>query len=201
MAGPTDWSFQTSHVGSEDIYNGKDFISSESIVICSIPANKRDSATEWKPIGLLENATLQQNKQINQLFEIGSKKSYIVPGRTYKRLSLSRVLFNGDSLLKVITSSTPYPTDDSIATNDAPAGGDDARLYIDIASAYFNVPVDLGFVIHDQEDDAFGAFALTGCYVQSHQMSLSGQQTVVMENVTITVDDIIPAEYAPENNS
>ena len=48
----------------------------------------------------------------------------------------------------------------------------------------------------DSEDDAFGAFIMADAVVQSHQMSLTGQQTVIMENVSMTVGDIIPIQTA-----
>lgn len=208
MATVNDWNFQTKHVGtSPDTgpYGGQDFVTSESIVVCSIPkpadsepANYSNVLT-WIPIGLLENATLQQNKQVQQLFEIGSKKSFSIPGRTYKRLNLSRIMFNGGSLLKVLNDESP--SFEGLTAGDYPAGTEDSNLFIDIASEYFNRTLDLGFVLHDQEDDRYGAFALTGCFVQSHQMSFSAQQTVIMENVSLIVDDIIPADYEPDTGT
>ena len=44
----------------------------------------------------------------------------------------------------------------------------------------------------DSEDESFGAFIMADVIVQSHQMTLTGQQTVIMENVSMTIGDIIP---------
>jgi hypothetical protein len=192
-----NWDFQSNHVQEGDgIYTGQDFISSESVVVCAIPtptSGDGDNTTtpeNWVPIGLLENATLLQNKQVNQLFEIGSKRSFIIPGRTYKRLNLSRILFNGDSLMKMVTKTNAgsFPT----GVQDTPADNSGDPFYIDLAAGFFNQPVNLGFVLNDQENQRYGAFALKGCVIQSHQLALTGQQTVVMENASLVFDDIVP---------
>ncbi len=229
------WDFNSEHVQDHGVTTGKDFVSSETIVVCAVPTGTNASnPSTWIPIGLLENAGLQQNKQLAQLFEIGSKKSFIIPGRTFKRLNLSRILFNGPSLLKastvfnIGTSSGDTVTNkvtgvgastavdfsgglDGVGINNEPGEGATAdatpesfesgveisNLFIDLASQFFNRPFNLGFVMQDSEGEGFGAFALENCFVQSHNMTLTGQQTVVMENVSILVDDINPVTAQP----
>lgn len=222
----TGWDFQTKHVQDLGVFKGADYISSESIVMCAVPwtgtapdVSVDPSITNWIPIGLLENITIQQNKQLQQMYEIGSKKMFNIPGRTYKRVNLSRIMFNGPSLLKAMTQFNlkytgqtgtidaleGHDSTGNLAGLDEPAPGikngwdpvtyeEDPNLFIDIASSYFNVPTNLGMVFRDSEDDSYGAFILADAFVQSHQMTITGQQTVVMENVSVVVGDIIPAE-------
>jgi hypothetical protein len=239
------WNFNSEHVQDHGVTSGKDFVSSETIVVCAVPAGGTGltSPSNWIPIGLLENVSLQQNKQLAQLFEIGSKKSFIIPGRTFKRMNLSRILFNGPSLLKAATlfniavdqtatgatslvSGGTIPVDDvnfsagldDVSINNSPgygatkdtvkeafdAASNDTSLmsdlFIDLASQFFNRPFNLGFVMQDSEGQGYGAFALENCMVQSHNMTLTGQQTVVMENISIIIDDITPA-YAVDQSS
>ena len=54
------------------------------------------------PIGVLENVGLSQSKQLQRIFEIGSSRSYFIPGRTIGSVTLGRVLYHGPSLLKVL---------------------------------------------------------------------------------------------------
>src|SRR5271157_3129703 len=54
------------------------------------------------PIGLIETAQISLNKPLSRIFEIGSKLSYIIPGRTVGGISLARVFFHGPSLLKAL---------------------------------------------------------------------------------------------------
>jgi len=221
-----DWDFRSDHVQDLTVFTGSDYISSESIVVCAVPwvdsTSPSPNVSSWIPIGLLENATIQQNKQLAELFEIGSKKMFNIPGRTFKRLNLSRIMFNGPSLLKAATRfNLPYTdisatgvTRDATGTDgstlDEPAAGihndvdtsydpdtggaHGAHLFIDIASHFFNVPTNLGFVFRDSENDYFGAFILEDVFVQSHQLTLSGQQVVVMENVSMTVGNLTPVK-------
>lgn len=199
------WKFKTNHV--EESLNTTDFVSSESIVLCYIPNpdGKTDvgenltTPSRWAPIGLVENLSIQQRRQLNELFEIGSKKQYQIPGRTFRRLNISRVLFNGQSLLRVMTkgSNRDIPTDD----HDRP-GIPTSKLFINLASSFFDRPCNLGILIQDQNvDDSdgtgteYGAVALHNCYIETHNLSLSAQQTVVMEAVSVSFNDVVPVEY------
>ncbi len=226
------WDFQTKHVQDLGVFKGADYISSESIVMCAVPwagtapdLSPSTTVADWIPIGLLENITIQQNKQLQSMYEIGSKKMFNIPGRTYKRINLSRIMFNGPSIMKAISQfNLPYAgftgTINAIAGHDGlgAAGGLDepaagvnptitafnynetavgaanntSHLFIDLASSFFNSPVNLGMVFRDSEDDTYGAFILSDAFVQSHQMTITGQQTVVMENISMTCGDLIP---------
>lgn len=50
------------------------------------------------PVGLVQQAQISQNKQVNEIFEIGSRVPFFVPGRSTVRANLSRVMFDGPSL-------------------------------------------------------------------------------------------------------
>lgn len=218
-----DWDFIEKHVQPDSgVTEGRNFVSSESVIICAAPFGDNETViAEWIPIGLTENITFQQNKQIQQLYEIGSKKTFIIPGRTYKRAAISRIMFNGPSILKAISIFNMSKTDGTIGTevgagkdyrgglsgvaaNDEPAISvnenstfplsfeNDPNLFIDLASQFFNRPVNMGIVLKDSEDEYFGAFLMKKCYVQSHQMTITGQQTIIMENINLIIDDIDP---------
>ena len=211
----TDWKWKEKHVQPDDFgtTNNGNFITSESIVICAGPNElPTDIPNSLIPIGLLEQAVVAQNRQTQELFEIGSRKSYFIPGRSYVQMTLARVMFNGPSLLKAITAyGDPTGMAENIAGDPAspwgPAEGDTdlldatdwdsdfANYVINLASDFFNRPVGLGVLIHDSEDDKYGGFYLQNCYVQSHQFSVAGQQTVVMENCQIRASDLKPISY------
>jgi hypothetical protein len=103
MAG-YNWNFKTDHV--EQGYKGGQFASAESTLIAAGPPRlvqaKSGGAQTVYPIGLLENFAVQQSKQLQRIFEIGSSRSYFVPGRVIGSLSLGRVFYYGPSLLRVI---------------------------------------------------------------------------------------------------
>lgn len=114
---------------------GTGFISAESVILAAGKPdwNSTDNAlNNFIPIGLVENANIQQNKALQQLFEIGSKRPFFIPGRHQIQAALSRVMFNGPSLMKalyyLVGESTGTTTVDAtglggsegIAPNDQP---------------------------------------------------------------------------------
>jgi len=106
-----NWNFHNHHVQEELM--GGEFISAETTLIAAGPPRLSDvgngddtidtgEADLVFPIGVLENVGISQSKQLQRIFEIGSSRSYFVPGRTVGSLSLGRVLYHGPSLLKVL---------------------------------------------------------------------------------------------------
>lgn len=106
-----NWNFHNHHVQEELM--GGEFISAETTLIAAGPPRlsdvgngdstiTRDEGDLVFPIGVLENVGISQSKQLQRIFEIGSSRSYFVPGRTVGSLTLGRVLYHGPSLLKVL---------------------------------------------------------------------------------------------------
>jgi len=189
----SDWTqtFTSRHVDS-DVEDGE-FISGESIVVAALQDDGNpQSPAEYIAIGLLETGQLRQDKQIQQLFELGSALPYFVPGHTMISMSLNRVMFNGESLLRVLYG-------DRSATGINPAPGaqlslhDDRQVgfYVNLASTFFNSPTTLGFFMCDNNNNFVGGFGLEGCYVQSHVLAFSSRQVVIAENVAIRATKLI----------
>lgn len=102
----SNWNFHTDHV-QNDFRNGQ-FASAESTLVAAGPprlsqASQGSGNTDTVyPIGLLENIGIQQSKQLQRIFEIGSARSYFIPGRVIGSVSLGRVFYYGPSLLRVL---------------------------------------------------------------------------------------------------
>ena len=199
-----EWEFTKKHVEPDVLAASTNFVSSESIVLCAAPAELTGTtvlATDLFPIGILESAAVAQNKQIQQLFEIGSRRPYMVPGRTRVQLGLSRVIFNGDSLLAALYRGNfrnglpAQPADGDSPGHDSayPAAGT-GNMYLNLASSFFNNPFGLAMIMHDSDDDQTAIIIFQNCLVQSHQMNIGANQTIVMENVNIIADSIQPLE-------
>lgn len=194
-----DWNFLDGNV--QEIEDGSDFLSAESTVICAGPPNLGASIQDVRPVGLVQNAQITQNKQIQQLFEIGSRKPFFIPGRTLIQLGMSRVLFDGASLMRALyevsvdASTDNFDSKDNIPPTepyDATASG---AFYMNLASEFFNRPLGLAFILHDGQNEKYGGFYLENCYIQTHGMSMAGQQTVLLENVGIRASNLVPLDY------
>ena len=202
-----DWKFKEGHV--QAVPEGGDFLSSESCVICAGPPTIPETIQNVVPIGLVQNATVTQNKQIQQLYEIGSRQPIFIPGRTVVQAALSRILFDGPSLMRAVykiydgsavNTDTSVPVDSATNPENAPGNPyttdstEQAKFYINLASEFFNRPLGLAFFLNDMEDDNYGGFYLENCYIQSHQLSIAGQQTILVENVGIRCSRVVPLD-------
>jgi hypothetical protein len=114
------WDFHNNRIVAEA--RGGQFVSAETTLVAAGPPSLRMSykkhetraasgnnpaesaffQTEVYPLGLLESFGLQQNKQLQRIFEIGSSRSYFVPGRVIGSVSLGRAFYSGPNLLKAL---------------------------------------------------------------------------------------------------
>lgn len=218
----TDWksTFLTDNV--QKIDDTGNFLSSESVVIFSGPptfaAADAVTAAELVPIGLVQNASVSQGRQVQQIYEIGSRKPIMVPGRAQIQLQLSRVLFDGPSLAKVVNVrpvgdanilSTPAtsagegiasqlddPTDPFPDADDAvdfvSATDTNGDFWINLASSAFNKPLGLGFALYDMQEESYGGFYLENCYARNHNFNISAQQTVLAETMSFICTQLRP---------
>jgi hypothetical protein len=107
----SNWDFANYHVQGE--MQAGQFVSAETSLIAagtpsidgtsaSNPTPQQNGAGVVYPIGLLENAGLSQSKQLQKIFEIGSGRSYFIPGRVIGSVSLGRTFYYGPSLMRVM---------------------------------------------------------------------------------------------------
>lgn len=213
--------FTSEHAQPLDTVAG-DFLSSESVVLLSGPP-KLDSGnppSNLIPIGLIQNVQVTQAKQIQQLFEIGSRLPFFIPGRTTVQVGMARVLFDGPSLMEALyvyneggvelyvpaigegQTALSNPGEPFNSAGEDPVqigtttGGfettNNAEFFINLASEFFNKPLGLGCIMYDMQQQAYGGFYLEECYIQSHRFSASAQQTVLMEDVGIRCTALRP---------
>ena len=106
----SNWDFSNYHVQAE--LKGGQFVSAETSLIAAGPPELQSVGTQGAgtttgvgtvyPIGLIENAGVSQSKQLQRVFEIGSSRSYFIPGRVIGSLSIGRIFYYGPSLLRVM---------------------------------------------------------------------------------------------------
>lgn len=237
MAGEPTFNFETDHVQRE--LNAGSFVNSATILIAAGPpyiehlgdgisgvnisAGAQGSKTavsstgnlKTYPIGVVENANLSQARQLQRLFEIGSKRSYFIVGRNIGSLTLARTLFYGPNLMRVLYayvdkdrfqgddgweknllegvdkfSGGPATTDGTKDSIDNPPGYADFMPNLD--SDLFDSPFGLFFYLESANNKTYGGFYLEEAYINAHQMNISSSSTLVAEGVTIQYDQMIP---------
>lgn len=125
----SNWDFYNYRVQQELV--GGQFVSAESTLIAAGPPrldNGGNAGSEVAyPIGLLETFGIQQSRQLQRIFEIGSTRSYFIPGRTVGSISIGRTFYFGPSLLRVLyayyrSANFDLGTSDVGATVTSPQG-------------------------------------------------------------------------------
>jgi hypothetical protein len=106
----SNWDFSNYHV-QQDLSGGQ-FVSAETSLIASGAPTLNGTGAysdvpvgqvgQVFPIGLIENAGISQSKQLQKLFEIGSSRSYFIPGRVIGSVSMGRLFYYGPSILRVL---------------------------------------------------------------------------------------------------
>lgn len=207
----SNWNFQKYRV-QKGVAGGQ-FVNAESTLIAAGPptvsVNSGETSTatfKVYPIGLLETFGLQQSRQLQRIFEIGSSRSYFIPGRTIGSITLGRTFYNGPSLLRAVYAYYSGVAGD--ATLAALIEGETSfvasekagdwrtpgfeNFLIDLASSLFAQPTGMACYFKDANTDTYGGFYLENCYVQGHQMTVSSGSVLIMEGASMQYDVLVP---------
>lgn len=154
------------------------------------------------PIGLVQQASVQNSRQFNRVFELGSERSYFISGRTQGQLSLARTYYHGMSLLRALTQFVPGATTLPLAGTAAAglAGNIHATrnypgfkdLWLNLASDLFSQPVGLMLKVHDTNEEAIGATYMEGCYIPNHSFSTDSNGLLIQEQVGVMFERMVP---------
>jgi hypothetical protein len=157
------------------------------------------------PIGIVQGFSQSQNTQISQIFELGSVRSYFIPGRSVGQLQLQRIMYHGPSLLRALYAY--YPTlvpdallpgltsilDSGIGNNHTvqlPPGYD--NLYLNLASDLFTQPIGILMMLKDSNETTLGATYFESCYIPNHTLQMDAQGTIIQESVAVQYERAVP---------
>ena len=217
------WDWEGSHVsqafvdpatGKVPSFSINDIVESGTVLIAAGPSDLNraldsnggtDKGIRIVPIGLVETAQIGMNKPLSRIFEIGSMLSYIIPGRTVGGISLSRVFFDGPSILKVLYmgevvedyadqtgkwakfASNPYgdPNGNSEDVYRKYLHIGSGNLAMNLASHFFNQPVGLCFMFRDRQNDTVSQIYFEGCQVSAYNLGISANMNVLTEAINM----------------
>jgi len=138
----SEWrdNFKNSRVQDSKLKAG-DFLSGETSVFVSGPPKlDLSGVNNLIPIGLVQNFAVNQGKQIFTYNEVGSSVPYMIPGRTRISASMSRVLFDGPSLMYVLNLSYNSGVYDEFQDVPEGVGGVNNDALMDKPTSPFPVP-------------------------------------------------------------
>ena len=219
------WDWENKHVSnsyessdqSSDV-SVYDIVESGTVLICAGPASwaaaisnggTGDVGVRLVPIGLVETATIALSKPLSRIFEIGSKLSYIIPGRTIGEIALARVLFDGPSLLKVLyrgevsqdmqlangRKDVQFTSGKTLRQVQAIGSG---NIAMNLASTFFDQPVGLGFFFKDRESEDVSQMYFEGCRVSTYNIGIAANMNVLTESVRMEFVQCYPIVAAAQ---
>lgn len=166
-----------------------------------------DSGKDWAlPIGVVQNIGLSHNRNFSRFWELGSERSYFISGRTTGQVQLSRIMYHGPSLLRMLygyyqdlipPTIVPFvfanPGAASVANpHDVKIPPGYENIFLNLASDLFSQPIGLLMYFRDSNEDTVGAIYMEACYVPSHQIATDAGGTVIQEAVSIQFERAVP---------
>lgn len=153
-------------------------------------------AAQLTPIGLADGISVSQNPALARLFEIGSNRSLFTRGKTATGLTLGRMLADQRSILAALSANAYKPN----YNNSSPAGAESPNpdVQMNIDSETFGVPFGLMMLFKTRGGGTEGSGKLLTaiyfeyCMFASHQFSIASSSPVIVEQVSIECDRILP---------
>lgn len=162
------------------------------------------------PLGTVQQIGLSQSTQFSRIFEIGSRRSYFIPGRSVGQLQLGKVWYHGATLLRLLyayfedtlgpVSVAPMlPAAAAAAMANphnviVPPGFE--NVFLNMGSDLFSQMMGLLWYIKDNNKDVLGAIYLEGCTVPNHSIQTDSQGLVFSESVGVQFERIVPVEIS-----
>lgn len=203
----SEWSFDNKAVEENERMPAAKQIGSKGILIGFGPP-KYKSGAKIVLCGFIQNMNLNQQKQIQEIFEIGSGDRFFSDGPTRNMLSIARALFSGASILKMMgTGLTGRGMDGSDPNlekvfrkkdREAAASDFDDAHWINLSSSFFNNPLgvylDYGSFDGEGERKSYSKTYLENCKIQALSTNLQAGQWLTQEQVQIMFANPVPID-------
>jgi hypothetical protein len=159
------------------------------------------------PMGIVQSFTMGHNMNLSRVFEIGTGRSYFIPGRVVGQLGLQRVMYHGPSLLRVLYAYyrdlIPPTVVNSVFPNIGASAPDvnqhDVKippgyenLFLNLASDLFTQPIGMLVLFKDSNEDTIGAGYFEGCWVPNHNLGFDANGVVMQESCGIQFERMVP---------
>ena len=200
-----NWNFRSWHTGVDVGGKNTNPITAESILVAAGPARLTDVGDDFGttvfPIGMVEQLSIGQQKMLQQIREIGSRRSYIIGSYASGSLNMSRVMYSYSSLLRVLTLANgdqegldnPAGLPSGSAYNgNVKESTAQPTWYINMQAEIFDRPIGILLYVLDQRNNPYGAIYAEDCMIQSHNFGLSAQGIALSEGVSMMFDRLNP---------
>jgi len=206
----SSWDFSKDHVDSS-ISRGL-FISSKTVLLAAVEdptkvltqiangetSDKVKKGITGRPIGIISDWSVVQQKMLQRLFEVGSAQSYIIPGNTSASFSIGRVMFSGSSVLSEAYNISSDDGDNAkeagfkIPTDAAANNSDEEYMALNLSAKIFDKPTTLLWLFKNNDNKTVGAYLFVDAQVESYQISGNAQSVIIAENAQFQFTKVYP---------
>lgn len=162
------------------------------------------SEAQLTPIGLIDGLQISANPMLQRLFEMGSNRSFFTRGKTITQMSFSKMLANQANILAALQQNAYIPAD--MSSDGGRAAGADSpntKIMHNLDSEYFAVPFGLLIVFKSRgggnggsgTGQVLSAIYAEYCMFSNYNFNVSNNSPVIMENVAIECDRIVPVAF------
>lgn len=200
----TAWDFKGEYVSTlkEDGYERFSQFSAtpDTTIIFAGPARFTGlggNTADLVPIGLVDGIQYQSSPQLQRLFEIGSNRSFFTRGKTASTISFSKMLADQANVLKALTNNAYRPEMNVDGPKSPGADSPNPDIMMNMDSEYFSVPFGLMLVMKTRGGNGGNGKILSASYLEycmfsGYQFSITSQTPVIMENIGVEFDRMVP---------
>lgn len=148
------------------------------------------------PVGFLNMMQYSENRQVQPLKAIGSRRHIFASTNSPVQGSIGRLLFLGPNLYRAMYALAEYPARIKDRNSAFAVGsGDSASWFTNAEEDLFRIPVGIGIIYNSPASMAgkksAGAEYLEVCVLTNRQVSLQSGQAMIMEQVSFMADRIV----------
>ena len=193
-------------------------VNAESVQIAAGPATLSDfseaTSTDDKvkstlvyPLGITQEFTMPQQKRVVSLSEIGSRRNFMVPGKSISSISMTKAWIYGPNLLRALYAwynvsqrDIGSPIRSLIGGHTAPEAWESMispgyeNVLLNLESDLFDHPFGLLITIRDTQGQFMYASYFETCYIQAYHVAPNASGMVMMENVAILPERQVPVK-------
>lgn len=212
-----DWNFKNKNVEFDD-FDPEKVISAESTLIAAGRPTLAGTGSRWQgttydvyPMGVIENFGLTVGNQLQRIFEIGSSKSLIIPGRIVGTATIARIMYDKRSLMRVMYAAYKTAYDSSDRTPDTVEGMDTAALgnvtlkepagynnfFMNMDSDLLRYPIGLALYFKFKDETDAGGVYLENCFLGGMQITINAGTDLLAEGANIQFTEMKPIDLLP----
>lgn len=209
--GVNDWDFENYHVSSN--IDPDFFISSDTVLVAAGPREfKASGAIDVYPVGVVENFTYSEGRQLQRIYEIGSALSYFVVGRAMGTIQMGQIYFNGPSLASALYGAYKLDVKNENVTIEPLVTTSQDKIDLHTKPGFPRKTDNRGFTITSMFSDLFrrsfglllyfkdvagnpiGGLYFERAYISGRQQAMTAGAIVVAEGVGIEYTRSIPVD-------